>query len=190
MRRFMTSMRWTASVCCIWLMPAGRFSLCGSTRPAGISTLTGLPWPVVRRGRCRPSTSVAPGSGQIRSRAIRVERISTRVRCVGAFRSQPTIDPQRMQQWVPGVKWGAPALGCSFEESLRRREEFLPLIATSDGRVYFVSTGKSYVIQAGPKFEIVGGGDLGGWGNGSSPAVSNGRIFVRDFDFLWCLGNQ
>jgi len=40
----------------------------------------------------------------------------------------------------------------------------------------------------GPKFEVIGGVDLGGWGNGSSPAVSNGRIFVRDFNFLWCLG--
>jgi acetyl esterase/lipase len=57
-----------------------------------------------------------------------VERISTQVACVAAYRSQPTIDPQRMQDWVPGVKWGAPALGCSFEESLQRREELLPVI--------------------------------------------------------------
>ena len=58
-----------------------------------------------------------------------VERVSTKVTCVGAFRSQPSIDPQRMQDWVPGVKWGAPALGFSFEESLQRREELLPVIA-------------------------------------------------------------
>jgi acetyl esterase/lipase len=58
-----------------------------------------------------------------------VERVSTRVRCAAAYRSQPTIDPKRMQEWVPGVKWGAPALGCSFEESLRRRDELLPIIA-------------------------------------------------------------
>jgi acetyl esterase/lipase len=58
-----------------------------------------------------------------------VERISTKVLCVGAYRSQPSIDPKRMQEWVPGVKWGAPALGCSFEESLRRRDELLPLIS-------------------------------------------------------------
>ena len=58
-----------------------------------------------------------------------VERVSTRVTCVGAFRSQPSIDPKRMQEWVPGVKWGAPAFGCSFEESLKRREELLPMIA-------------------------------------------------------------
>ncbi len=57
-----------------------------------------------------------------------VERVSTKVRCVAAYRSQPSIDPQRMQAWVPGVKWGAPALGCSFEESLKRRAELLPHI--------------------------------------------------------------
>lgn len=58
-----------------------------------------------------------------------VERVSTKVLCVAAYRSQPTIDPKLMQEWVPGVKWGAPALGCSFEESLKRRDELLPLIA-------------------------------------------------------------
>jgi acetyl esterase/lipase len=58
-----------------------------------------------------------------------VERASSRVVCVAAYRSQPTIDPKRMQEWVPGVKWGAPALGCSFEESLKRRDELLPIIS-------------------------------------------------------------
>jgi acetyl esterase/lipase len=57
-----------------------------------------------------------------------VERVSTRVTCVAAYRSQPSIDPKRMQEWVPGVEWGAPALGCSFQESLKRREELLPII--------------------------------------------------------------
>lgn len=57
-----------------------------------------------------------------------VARASSRVTCVAAYRCQPTIDPKRMQEWVPGVQWGAPALGCSFEESLKRREELLPII--------------------------------------------------------------
>lgn len=48
--------------------------------------------------------------------------------CIAAYRCQPSIDPKRMQEWVPGVKWGAPALGCSFEESLKRRDELLPVI--------------------------------------------------------------
>jgi len=57
-----------------------------------------------------------------------VERVSTKVTCVAAYRSQPTVDPKRMQEWVPGVEWGAPALGGSFQESLKRREELQPVI--------------------------------------------------------------
>jgi len=57
-----------------------------------------------------------------------VERVSTKVTCAAAWRSQPSIDPKRMQEWVPGVMWGAPAFGCSFPESLKRRDEFVPLI--------------------------------------------------------------
>jgi hypothetical protein len=57
-----------------------------------------------------------------------VARCSSKVTCVAAYRSQPSIDPLLMQTWVPGVKWGAPSLGCSFEESFRRREELLPHI--------------------------------------------------------------
>jgi acetyl esterase/lipase len=57
-----------------------------------------------------------------------VERVSTKVTCVAAYRSQPSIDPKQMQEWVPGVEWGAPALGCNFKESLQRREELLPVI--------------------------------------------------------------
>ena len=58
-----------------------------------------------------------------------VARVSTKVTCVGAHRSQPSIDPKRMQDWVPGVQWGVPSLGYSFDESLKRREELLPVIS-------------------------------------------------------------
>ena len=57
-----------------------------------------------------------------------IERESSLVTCVAAYRCQPTFDPVRMQEWVPGVKWGAPAFGCTFEESLKRRDELLPII--------------------------------------------------------------
>lgn len=57
-----------------------------------------------------------------------VEQQSSSVTCVAAYRCQPTFDPKRMQEWVPGVKWGAPTFGCVFEESLKRREELLPVI--------------------------------------------------------------
>jgi outer membrane protein assembly factor BamB len=77
-----------------------------------------------------------------------------------------------------------------YAERLEGVSKLASPVATADGRIYFASTGKSYVIKAGPKFELLGSGDLQGWGNGSSPAVADGRIFLRDFEFLWCLGKQ
>jgi outer membrane protein assembly factor BamB len=61
-------------------------------------------------------------------------------------------------------------------------------IATPDGYVYCVSTGKSYVLKDGPKLEIIATNDLGGGGNCSSPAIANGKIYIRDFDHLYCIG--
>jgi hypothetical protein len=57
-----------------------------------------------------------------------VERVSTKVVCVGAGISQPSIDPKQMQDWVPGVRWGEPALGCTFDESLKNRDKLLPIL--------------------------------------------------------------
>jgi hypothetical protein len=34
-----------------------------------------------------------------------------------------------MQEWVPGVEWGAPALGCGFAESLKKYADLQAPIA-------------------------------------------------------------
>jgi hypothetical protein len=57
-----------------------------------------------------------------------VERVSTKVLGVAVLGGQPSIDPKRMQQWVPGVEWGAPSFGMSFAESLARYDEMVPII--------------------------------------------------------------
>ena len=62
--------------------------------------------------------------------------------------------------------------------------------ATPDGRVYFVGGGKSYVLRAGPKFEVLGTGTLDGGDRGSSPAVANGKIYVTSGASLYCLGKK
>jgi outer membrane protein assembly factor BamB len=61
--------------------------------------------------------------------------------------------------------------------------------ATPDGRVYFASGGKSYVIKAGPKFEVLGTSDLGDPSQ-ASPAVADGRIFLRGGRNLYCVGKK
>jgi len=72
-------------------------------------------------------------------------------------------------------------------------------VSTADGRVYFLTSATSYVIKAGPKLEVLAKNNLGGYNgnNGPSPAVANGRFYVRDAApagpsgaFLYCIGNK
>jgi hypothetical protein len=56
-----------------------------------------------------------------------------------------------------------------------------------DGRIYFASAGKSYVIQSGPKFQILAVNDLGDV-NHPSPAVAQGRLFLVGAKNVYCIG--
>jgi outer membrane protein assembly factor BamB len=78
-----------------------------------------------------------------------------------------------------------------YEERLQGISTMASPIATADGRIYFACAGKSYVINAGPKLEVLGGGDLydgGDYHSSSSPAVSGGRLFIKGKTHLWCIG--
>lgn len=60
-------------------------------------------------------------------------------------------------------------------------------IADPAGRIYFASAGKSYVIQAGEKFEKLAVNDLGD-GNHPSPAVAGERLILVGEKQVWCVG--
>lgn len=86
-----------------------------------------------------------------------------------------------------------------FSERVEGITNLASPIATADGRVYFLTSRISYVIKSGPKLEVLAKNDLGGYGgnNGPSPAIANGRIFVRDAEpagpagaFLYCIGKK
>ena len=61
--------------------------------------------------------------------------------------------------------------------------------ATDDGRVYLASAGKSYVLQAGQKPDILATNDLGDAGF-ASPAVSDGKLFLKGRKWLFCIGSK
>jgi outer membrane protein assembly factor BamB len=66
-------------------------------------------------------------------------------------------------------------------------------IATPDGRIYFASSRRSYVIKAGPEFEVLATNDLEGSGGGhdyTTPAVANGRLFIKGRTHMWCIGTK
>ena len=63
-----------------------------------------------------------------------------------------------------------------------------PVLA--DGRIYVTSEdGVTSVIKAGPKFEVVAENDLKEYSL-SSAAVSDGQIFIRTAQHLYCIGKR
>jgi outer membrane protein assembly factor BamB len=63
-----------------------------------------------------------------------------------------------------------------------------PVLA--DGKLYFVNQGGDiFVVRAGPQFELVAAHTLGETCN-ASPAISDGEIFFRTHDALWCFGGE
>jgi outer membrane protein assembly factor BamB len=60
---------------------------------------------------------------------------------------------------------------------------------TPEGRLYFASGGKSYVLQAGPTFQVLAVNDLGD-ASDASPAVAGGRIFLKGQRHLYCIGKK
>ncbi|MBX3399098.1 MAG: PQQ-like beta-propeller repeat protein [Gemmataceae bacterium] len=62
-------------------------------------------------------------------------------------------------------------------------------VATPNGRVYFASAGKSYVVKAGEKLEILSTNDLGD-GGPASPAIADGKLILKGRKWLFCVGTD
>jgi len=61
-----------------------------------------------------------------------------------------------------------------------------PVLA--DGRIYIISEdGVTSVVKAGPTFELVAENEVDDYVL-SSPAISDGQIFIRTTKFLYCIG--
>ena len=63
-----------------------------------------------------------------------------------------------------------------------------PVLA--DGKIYITNEdGVTAVVKAGPVFEQVAHNDLDDY-TLSSPAISEGQIFIRTAKFLYCIGKR
>lgn len=62
-------------------------------------------------------------------------------------------------------------------------------VVTADGRLYLASGGKSVVLAVGPEFKVLGTSDLGDAGP-ASPAVANGRLYIKGGRNLYCIGKK
>ena len=58
----------------------------------------------------------------------------------------------------------------------------------ADGRLYLLMrSGETLVFAAKPTYELLAVNKLSGELTNSSPAISNGQIFLRTFKNLWCI---
>jgi outer membrane protein assembly factor BamB len=76
-----------------------------------------------------------------------------------------------------------------YSERLNGASAIPSPVATADGRIYFANGGKSFVVQAGPKVELLGTNDLGDPSH-ASPAVADGRLFIKGGRNVYCIGSK
>jgi outer membrane protein assembly factor BamB len=76
----------------------------------------------------------------------------------------------------------------AYEEKLPGVSNAASPIAAKD-RVYFASAGKTYVLAAGPKYDLLAVNDLGE-PHQSSAAVSGGRFVMKGSKHLFCIGSK
>lgn len=82
------------------------------------------------------------------------------------------------------AKTGKPAY---TRERLGQARGFTSSPVGADGKVYCLDdSGQTFVVKAGPKFELLGQNPLNemSW---SSPAVANGVVYLRTVDHLYCI---
>ena len=114
------------------------------------------------------------------------------------FGSPVIVDDYLYRASPPGVirSWKMTDGQQVFDERVEGLPTYPSPVATKDGRIYFASAGKSCVIKAGPKLDVLANNDLGeGERNewtltGPSAAVSAGRIYLRGPKSLTCIGKK
>jgi outer membrane protein assembly factor BamB len=75
----------------------------------------------------------------------------------------------------------------AFSERLPDISTWSSPFVTPEGNVYFANAGKSYVLKADSKLELLATNDLGEESRASA-AVSNGKIYIRGNKHLFCIG--
>lgn len=127
----------------------------------------------------------ATGSGDVSKAALKWT-----IPSVGSGFSSPILIGDRLYRLH-----GSDTLSCwkwsngaeVFKERLEGADSAVSPFATADGRIYFASANKSYVLKAGPKLEMLAVNTLSD-ASRASPAVAGGRIYLKGGRFLWCIG--
>lgn len=77
-----------------------------------------------------------------------------------------------------------------FEEKLPGLSAWSSPIATPEGLIYFVTAGKSFILRAEGKLDLLATNDLNDGNSAPSPAVANGKLYIRGNSKLFCIGTK
>jgi hypothetical protein len=61
------------------------------------------------------------------------------------------------------------------------------MVASGDRLYVLCQNGDTHVFAASPTYQLLGTNRLGGEYTNASLAVSNGELFIRTWDHLWCI---
>lgn len=71
----------------------------------------------------------------------------------------------------------------------RNRNAYSSSPVVADGRIYITrEDGKTFVLGAGDKFEVLGANELAGEFTVATPVFADGKIYIRTLDNLYCIG--
>jgi outer membrane protein assembly factor BamB len=79
-----------------------------------------------------------------------------------------------------------------YEQRIPRADQVYASPVLGDGKLYYVSRGgRTFVIAAQPEFKLLATNELEQRGRfDASPAIADGRLFIRSNRFLYCIGVQ
>jgi outer membrane protein assembly factor BamB len=79
-----------------------------------------------------------------------------------------------------------------YEERVAQAGQVYASPVLADGKLYYVSrSGRTFVLAAGPKYELLAVNSLGDTSTfNASPAVAGDRLLLRSDRFLYCLGGK
>jgi outer membrane protein assembly factor BamB len=139
-------------------------------------------------GRGGPGVAVEPiGTGDI-TRTRKKWQVS---RVPDGFSSPVIVGPHLYRLHNPGVLkcWRVADGKEIYSKRLEGVQTAASPFVTPEGNIYCASAGRSYVIKAGPKPEILATNDLDD-GSQASPAVAEGKIYLKGRHFIYCISKK
>jgi outer membrane protein assembly factor BamB len=139
-------------------------------------------------GRGGPAVAVDPtGRGDVTKTHLKWNLVRIPDGFSSPVSSGPFLLRLHSPETIKCIEWKSGRI--VWSERLQGMSTAASPFVTPEGRVYCASAGVSYVIQPGEKCAVLAVNDLKD-GSQASPAVADGRIFLKGRRYLHCVGKR